>query len=147
MKALMNFGTMVFATLLASCASTGGKAPRMGEMLANATGQNGRACVRQSDIRGYGVLKGNVISIDGSRDYYLATVLPGCNDLQTSVGSIFNGGFGEICGGGMDSLATSGGDRCVINKIYKFENREQAMAVYKETFDKREALKQNQMLD
>jgi hypothetical protein len=147
MKRLMSFGAVVFAALLAACASTGAGKPKMGEMLGNATGQNGRACVRQSDIRGYGVLKGDVISIDGARKYYLATVLPGCADLQTSVGAMFSGGFGEVCGGGMNSLATSGGDRCVIAKIYEFESREQALAVHKATLDQRKALDQSPMLD
>ena len=147
MKGLMSFGAMVFVTLLTACASTGSGKPKMGAMLGETTGQNGRACIRQGDIRGYGVLKGDVISIDGFRNYYLATVLPGCNDLQTSVGAMFSGGFGEVCGGGMDAIATSGGDHCTINKIYKFENRDQAMALYKETFDKREALGQSPMQD
>jgi hypothetical protein len=138
MKGLMCFGAMVCAAVLTACA--GAAKPKMGAMLGEATGQNGRACVRQGDIQSYGVLKGNVITIDGFRNYYLATVLPGCNDLHTSIGVMFSGGFGEICGGGMDAIATGGGDSCTINKIYKFENREQALAVYKETFDKRAAV-------
>jgi hypothetical protein len=146
MKGLMNFGSLVFAALLAACGSTGGNTPRMGAMLGETTGQNGRACIRQGDIRGYGVLKGDVISIDGSRNYYLATVLPGCNDLQTSVGAMFSGGFGEICGGGMDQVVT-GADRCTIGKIYEFKNRDQALAVYKAAFDQRKALEQSPMPD
>ena len=147
MKASMSLGTLVFAALLTACASPGSSSRKMGVMLGQTTGQNGRACIRQSDIRGYGVLKGDVITIDGSRGYYLATVLPGCTDLNTSVGAMFSGGFGEICGGGMDSLATTGGDRCVIGKIYRFESREQAFAAYKESFDQRQAPDQSPMLD
>ncbi len=145
MKGLMSFGAMAFAAFLAACASTGG-GKHMGEMLANSTGQNGRACIRQGDIRGYGVLKGDVISIDGSRSYYLATVMPGCTDLQTSVGALFSGGFGEICGGGMDRVVT-GANHCTISKIYEFKNRDQALAAHKAALDQRAALDQSPMVD
>lgn len=139
MKVLMVFGTAALAAVLASCASTGRDMPRVGEMLSEASGQNGRACVRVRDIQGYGVLEGNVISIDSTTDYYLATVLPGCVDLQTSVRALFSGDFGEICGRTMGTIAT-GGDRCVINQVFEFEDREQAFETYHAVLEERKAL-------
>lgn len=129
----------VLAALLASCA-TGREVPSMSEMLRESTGQNGRACVRLSDIRGYGVLENNVVSIDGRTEYYLATVLPGCTDLQTSVRTLFRGDFGELCGQTMDSLSTRG-DTCTINQMFEFDNREEAFATFNDILDRRKELK------
>lgn len=141
MKVSVTLGTAALVVVLASCATTR-DVPRMGEMLRETTGQNGRACVRLSDIRGYGVLKDNVVSIDGFRNYYLATVLPGCIDLQTSARAMFSGDFGEICGQTMDSIATRG-DRCSINQVFEFENREEAFATYNDVLERREELKRS----
>lgn len=127
--------------VLAGCA-TGRDVPRIGTMLADETGQNGRACVRQGDIRSYGVLDNDVVSIDGTKNYYLATVLPGCNDLQTSVGALFRGGFGEVCGRTMNKI-TTGGDNCVINQMFEFKSREEAFATYNAILEKRKALQES----
>ena len=43
----------------------------------------------------------------------------------------------------MDMVATNG-DHCSINKIYKFENREEAFAAYNEARHKREELKNSE---
>ncbi|HEX5057139.1 MAG TPA: DUF6491 family protein [Gammaproteobacteria bacterium] len=132
---------VVCATVLGGCASARG--PSTAKILGDTTGQNGRACVRLNDIQGYGVLDDNIISINTlGQDYYLATVLPGCNDLQTSIGVLFKGGFGEICGQSMNAVATNS-DTCAINKIYKFENREAAFASYNDARQKRKAMQEN----
>lgn len=141
MKVLMFLGSAALAAVLASCASTGSKVPRIGQMLKETTGQNGRACIRLSDIQSYGVLEDNVVSIDSmTGDYYLATVLPGCVDLQASVRTLFSGDFGEICGQTADSIVT-GGDRCTINQIFEFDNRKEAFATYDEIVERRKSLK------
>lgn len=139
MNALKIYGIVAFTTVLASCATTS-DVPDIGQMLRETTGQNGRACVRVDDIRGYGVLKDDVVSIDSMSDYYLATVLPGCIDLQTSVRALFSGDFGEICGRTMDSVVTRG-DRCTINQMFEFESREEAFATFNQVRERREELK------
>jgi len=127
-------------TALAGCATNGG--PSTAKLLDESAGQNGRACVRLNEIQGYGVLDDNIVSINTlGHDYYLATVLPGCNDLQTSVRTLFQGSFGEICGKSAQNAVTTNGDHCAINKIYKFENREQAFATYNEARQKHEQMK------
>jgi hypothetical protein len=126
------------AAVLTACASTGGT-PRMGKMLSENTGQNGRACVRLGDIRGYGVLDDGVVSIDGGTRYYLATFLPGCNDLETSARAAFDGDFGEVCGRSMNRIV-SDGDSCVINQMFEFESREAAFAAYDLALADRKAL-------
>lgn len=141
MRGLRILGVAACTALLAACASAGRDVPRLGTMLSESTGQNGRACVRLSDIQGYGVLDGNVLSIDATRNYYLATVLPGCNDLQTSARTLFSGKFGEICGGGKDRIATGDG-HCSINRIFEFKDREQALTMFNTVREERKALLQ-----
>ncbi len=97
----------------------------MSKLLAKESVQNGRACVRQSDIRGFGVPESNVISIDGRQKYYLATVMPGCMNLQTSARAFFEGNFFEVCGQTGDRVVTRD-ESCTINQIFEFENRDQA---------------------
>jgi hypothetical protein len=141
MTRLRIFGIVAGVAILAGCA-TGRDVPRVSKMLSEEIPQNGRACVRLSDIRSYGVLEDNVVSIDGTRNYYLATVLPGCNDLQASVRSLFSGGFGEICGQSMNKITTRG-DSCTINKLYEFKSRDEAFAVYNAILEKRKALQES----
>jgi hypothetical protein len=85
------------------------------------------------------VLDGNVVSIDGTTKYYLATVMPGCNDLHTSVRALFQGGFGEVCGQSVNRVVTGGG-QCTINKMYEFKNREEAFATFNALIEERKML-------
>ena len=140
MKRLTILFITLSAAVLASCASVGEGAPKVDNMLQEMTGQNGRACVRQGDIRGFGVLDNNVVSIDGTKKYYLATVLPGCHDLQMSMRAAFKGGFGEVCGQTTNKIVTNG-DHCVIRHMFEFENREAAHAMYNSILEERKNLK------
>lgn len=130
----------VLSTGLAACATTENKVPPFNKVLAETIEQNGRACVRQNDIRGYGVLDYEVISIDGRRNYYLATVLPGCNALETSPAALFEGRFSEVCGGGMHKVY-AGGDHCTIRQMFKFENREAAFEAHRRAVERYNALR------
>lgn len=140
----MKFLTFVcFAGVLVglnACATRGPDVPSMSEKLRESTGQNGRACVRDMEVRGYGVLRNNVLSIDGGRRYYLATVLPGCTDMSTSARAFFSGSFGEICGQSMHRMVTRDSS-CTINQVFRFDDREQAFAVYNEVLERREELR------
>jgi len=109
----------------------------MATMLREATGQNGRACVRLADIRSYGVLKHDVVSINAFNGYYLATVLPGCLDLQSSIGALFRGSFGEVCGGAMNRIVTDD-DQCLINQVFEFEDRDEAFAIFDSILERRD---------
>ncbi|MBN1379502.1 MAG: hypothetical protein JXA04_09730 [Gammaproteobacteria bacterium] len=141
MKGLKLFGITLFAAVLGGCASTGADIPRVSDMLRESTGQNGRACVRQMDIRSYGVLDNDVVSINATRKYYLATVWPGCNDLQTSMRAMFKGGFGEVCGGSTNKIAT-GGDQCVIRQMFEFKSRDEAFETYNALMEKRKEMRE-----
>ncbi len=123
--------------VLSGCATT--DLPSMSEMMRDVTEQNGRACVRESDIDGYGVLENNVISIDGGQDYYLATVLPGCNNLATSVGVMFGDNFGEVCGQRGDQLHTNE-DSCHIHQVFEFDDREEAFEAFNDVMEVRERM-------
>ncbi len=133
------FSVPVIAALslaLMSCAANK-NVPSYADALDEVTGQNGRACVRTDDIDGYGVLTGDVISIDSDFNYYLATVLPGCMDLGTSIGAVFQSDFYELCGQSMERIYT-GDDRCTINKVYEFESRDEAFEAYNRAKDLRQ---------
>lgn len=132
----------VLSTGLTACATTDGDVPPFNEVLAETIGQNGRACVRHSDIRGYGVLDHDVISIDGRRRYYLATVMPGCNALDTSPSALFEERFSEVCGGGMHKVY-AGGDHCTIRQMFEFENREAAFEAHRKAVEAYNALRES----
>jgi hypothetical protein len=129
----------ISTVFIVSCASTP-ELPDVGKMLRDTTGQNGRACIRQGDIRSFGVLENDVVSIDGTRKYYLATVMPGCHDLHTSVRAMFSGGFGEVCGGTTNKIVTRG-DRCIIRQMFEFKNRKEAFAAHNAVLEERKMLK------
>ena len=124
---------------LAACTSVDHNLTIISDTFRDITGQNGRACVRTSDIRGYGV-RDNVVNIDAGNDYYIATVHPGCFDLQTSMAVMFSGGFSEICGGRIDKIITQDNE-CAINQIFEFDNRDTAFEAYDKAVKVREALR------
>jgi hypothetical protein len=121
-----------FASLsLFSCASYLADVPRHDTLLQAETEQDGRACIRQSDIRGYGMLDDDVVSIDarGRKKYYLATTAFQCHSLRTSFAAGFKGDFSELCGGGRDRIITPE-ESCPIKGIYEFGSREEAFAAF-----------------
>lgn len=136
MKVLLGAISIFSIFFLISCATSKNALPRFDAMLRDETGQNGRACVRSSDIDGYGVLKHKIVSIDGGRKYYLATLLPGCISFETSMSALFAGDFGEICGGSGDSVVTRE-ERCGIGQMFEFASRKEAFAVYDQLVEKR----------
>jgi hypothetical protein len=139
MKRLKIIGALACATVLGACATTAGDKPKLGNMLADTTKQDGRACVKVGDIQGYGVLQDNVLSIEGEGEHYLATLMPGCNDLPVSGRILFSGDFGEVCGQSMDEVV-AGDTHCTINNLYKFDDRDDAMDAYHATLEMREHL-------
>ncbi len=82
-----------------------------------------------------------MISIDGRRNYYLATVMPGCNALDTSPSALFEERFSEVCGGGMHKVY-AGGDHCTIRQMYEFENREAAFEAHRNAVERYDALRE-----
>ena len=131
---------LFFGVLLVSCSSNP-SLPRFDSMLQEATGQNGRACVRTHDIDGYGVLKNNIVSIDGGRKYYLASLMPGCVNIETSMAAMFAGRFPEICGGSNDKIVTRD-ETCQIRQMFEFESREAAFETYDNLIKKRDELRE-----
>jgi hypothetical protein len=124
---------------LVSCTSLRVNLPSYDELLRVQTEQDGRACVRQFNIRGYGMLDDDVISINasGKNRYYLVTTLFQCRSLQTSFTAGFKGDFSELCGGGRDKILTSE-ESCPIKSIFEFKSREEAFA----TFEKVDKIRQ-----
>jgi len=135
--------TGMFLASLAGCASLQSNLPNYDELLKTQTEQNGRECIRDSQIRGYGVLDDDVVSIDARRpnEYYLMTTLYRCQSLVMSNSAAFVGGFSELCGGGRDKIFT-GEDSCPIKSIFKFESREQAFDAFDQAKETRKKLKE-----
>jgi hypothetical protein len=125
---------------LVSCSSLSVNLPSYDDLLKTQTEQDGRACVRHYNIRGYGMLEDDVISINasGKNRYYLITTLFRCHSLQTSFSAGFKGDFSELCGGGLDKVVTSE-ESCPIKSIFEFESRDEAFA----TFEKVDEIRQN----
>ena len=125
---------------LVSCSSLGVNLPSYDELLRTQTEQDGRACVRQHNIRGYGMLEDDVISINarGKNRYYLITTWFKCHSLQTSFAAGFKGNFSELCGNGSDKILTSE-ESCPIKSIFEFESKEEAFA----TFEKVQVIRQD----
>lgn len=123
-KLFMAFGTLV---LLAACATTAylPTPQEMDKALAEITGQNGRACVRQSHINGFGSLSDAVLSVsDTFRKHYLMVARYRCPGFNSAPRAAFEGAFTEFCGQ-RDSIATREG-RCPIQSVYTFEDRQAA---------------------
>ena len=118
----------LLSVFLIACSSTD-KFPQkqVDASLRELTGQDGKACLKNRDIRGYGVLSNSAISIDGGRKYYIATVRPGCLNLQTSFRVAFEKRFDEVCGGGLHKLFPGDGENCIIRAIYEFNDRASAL--------------------
>jgi len=125
---------------LVSCSNLGVNLPSYDELLRAQTQQDGRSCIRQHNIRGYGMFDDDVISISasGKNRYYLITTWLKCHSLQTSFSAGFKGDFSELCGGGRDKILTSE-ESCPIKSIFEFESKEEAVA----TFEKVEVIRQN----
>lgn len=125
---------------LVSCSSLQVNLPSYDELLKAQTEQDGRACVRQHNIRGFGMLDDEVISINasGKNRYYLVTTLFKCYSLQTSFSAGFKGDFLELCGGGRDKIITAE-ESCPIKSIFEFKSRDEAFA----TFEKADKIRQD----
>lgn len=137
MKRLITLGIAALTTALVGCATT--DIPSMTDLLRDTTEQDGRACVRRADIDGYGVLENNIISIDGGQDYYLATVTPRCDNLASSIDTMFSNNFGEICGQSGDVVRT-GRRSCEIDQVFQFDDREEAFDAFNEVMNARERM-------
>ena len=132
---------IAFFTLV-SCSSLGVNLPSYDNLLIAETGQNGRACVRQHNIRGFGMLDDDVISINagGKKRHYLITTWFQCHSLQTSFAAGFQGDFSELCGGGRDKILTSE-ESCPIKSIFEFESKEEAFATFEKADEIRQVLR------
>lgn len=116
---------------LASCASNSVGPFGIGEALRVTSGQDGRACVRTSGIRGYGVRDSSTINISALRNYYIATLRPGCLSLETAPAAAFSSDSYELCGGRMDKIVVHDG-QCTVNQVFEFADRDAAFKMYDE---------------
>ena len=142
MKGLATLFILIQIIVLSACATTS-NAPSVREMLREATGQNGRACVRSTEISSYGTIRDNLVSIDGPRKHYIAIMSPGCLDLDTSLRTRLLGNAGEICGGSMHLMRTES-DECLIRQMFEFDSQQQAFAMLNSILEKREILKKSE---
>lgn len=131
MKFKNGFFLLAALTLTVSCSTTSytPTSREMNDALMEITGQDGRSCVRVSDISGFGPLDDSTVSVsDKFRAHYLMVTSFRCTELGTSFHAAFKGAFTEFCGR-RDSLY-AGGQRCPVQSVFEFENRDAAFAAY-----------------
>jgi hypothetical protein len=100
--------------------------PRYSKILTEQTQQDGRACVRDYQIRGYNIKHRDIIVLDAGRKYYLATTFHRCDELVTSSQAVFFSRFPRICGGSSKIITRD--ENCMIDRIFEFENKDDAYA-------------------
>ena len=127
---------------LVSCSSLDVNLPSYDNLLKAQTEQDGRACVRQHNIRGFGMLEDDVMSVSasGKNRFYLITTLYQCQSLQTSFSAGFKGDVFELCGGSLDKILTAE-ESCPIRSIFEFESREEAFASFEKADNIRQELR------
>lgn len=142
----MKFSKIIFTLFtilgLSACSSLVANLPSNDKLLREYTEQDGKECVRDGDIRGFGVLDDDVISVEARirGEYYLMTTIYRCHSLGFSTQVAFVGNFAEFCSGGGDKIQT-GEEACPIKSIFKFESRELAFEAYEAITEERKALR------
>ena len=92
------------------------------------SGQNGRACIRTRDIRGYGSESDNRLNINAGSKYYIAKTMYSCTNLDMAPNALFESRFSEACAGTSYIISRAG--RCPIQYIWEFDNREAAFTAH-----------------
>ncbi len=132
----------LMSLVLASCGTNNKPStPRISSLLAEQTQQDGRACVRDYQIRGYNVKHWDIILLDAGRKHYVATTFQRCSELSSSNEAIFFSRFHEICGGSSKVITRDG--NCTIDKIFEFDNRDEAKAAVEQAFEARQQARTN----
>ncbi len=100
-------------------------------LLKASTEQDGKACVRQRSIRGFGMLADDVVSVEvlGKPRYYLMTTRMRCDSLHTHFSAGFKSDFFEICGGANDKIVTAE-ESCTIDSVFAFDTRDAALEAF-----------------
>ncbi len=133
--------TIIGFPFLQSCANLSGPTvPKISTILKEQSGQDGRACIRENSIQGWGS-KGDAIFVNTSNKYYLVTTLLRCHSLDTSARVAFVGRINSVCGGRQDKIVTSD-DKCIIQNIFEYEDKSAARASLQAALDTREELKE-----
>ena len=125
---LARFFALLAMGLLAACAAQSER-PTLSfdEALQQVTGQDGKTCIRDYDIDGFGAINDSVVSVSGrGREHFLVTTRFRCNTLSTAFKVNFSGDFSEFCHG-RDEIITRE-ESCPVKHIYRFANREDAFA-------------------
>ena len=104
-----------FLALSACAIDSSTSAIKIDSILAQQTGQDGRACIRTSMIRGYAV-EDDLIKIRTSRKYYVASTLYRCHDLDLAPRAAFDSRFPEACA--HSSYIVTRDSRCPIKKHF-----------------------------
>jgi hypothetical protein len=128
MKGLSILEAVAFASLLSGCATN--DAPGLGDiLLAETARQNGHACIELNTIINYSMLRDDIISIESHANHYLVTLMPECKGIQPSAYIPFGGTYGKICGQALDQIKGER-KRCTINRIFEFDDRDDALDAY-----------------
>lgn len=129
-KNTFSFITSAFLlTVLSGCATSPQNLPSFDELLKSETQQDGKTCIRQNDINGYGVLGNDIISVDArGKKHYLITTLYRCSTLNTGFQAGFNGSYFDFCPL-RDKIVTID-ESCPVKSIFEFDSRDDAFAAF-----------------
>jgi len=99
----------------------------MNQALLELTGQDGRACIRISEISGYASLSDSLLSVTTIRkSHALMVTNHRCPALESTSAAVFDGQFTQICGGNRDFIVVVS-ERCSVRSIFKFDDRQAAL--------------------
>lgn len=128
-RALVLITSSLFVSLLSGCANNPKNLPSFDELLKSETQQDGKTCIRQNDINGYGVLGNDIISVDArGKKHYLITTLYRCNTLNTGFQAGFDGSYFDFCPL-RDKIVTID-ESCPVKSIFEFDSRDDAFAAF-----------------
>ena len=128
-RALVLIISSLFVSLLSGCANNPKNLPSFDELLKSETQQDGKTCIRQNDINGYGVLGNDIISVDArGKKHYLITTLYRCSTLNTGFQAGFNGSYFDFCPL-RDKIVTID-ESCPVKSIFEFDSRDDAFAAF-----------------
>lgn len=132
---------LITIIMISACSSnTNLNVPHLSQLLKEESGQNGRSCIRTSNIRGYAV-NSDILTIEAGRQYYLATTLYRCHELDFAAKAAFSSRFHQICGSSNAYVITSSG-RCPIHQIFEFDDKTAAFAMLDKIEEKQQAMKE-----
>ncbi|MCZ6665982.1 MAG: DUF6491 family protein [Gammaproteobacteria bacterium] len=113
------------ATILVGCATSAPDQDLDAE-IREITGQDGRTCIENRQIKGFGEASEHTITIRGTGGrYYVLTMRGSCRHLRHSLDIALDPRDHELCGVRNDRIIVDG-ETCYVKSVFKFPGRDEA---------------------